>query len=289
MPSLWRRVVRSKKDHEGGTPPSVSPQPSKESYQPDDELTSIDTRLHYINTGYGMQLLRQVHLVDPLHSPSWSGIQRTPSSPPSILHLLESTFNLSPEAAVLLPPNIITPTHNPNILAIRGLLLDTIKHVGPAFDSPYNPSPPHKPPKWLTKLAILTNNNSPLRSLSHNMATPPSLKPRPNPQTALQEKYHDFLSTVFLLVSASLDPPLSKMLFTSIRLIVTEAGYFGLAPQSARVGDHIFMVERDALKSCFLVRRHPVHGFFLWNGVCYVHQLAEGVENEMATDRIVVG
>lgn len=298
MPSLWRRVVRSRKDHHDSlSTSSTSPQPSKEVYQPKDESTNSETRLHYIITGYGMQLLRQVHLVDPLHSPSWSGQQRTPQLVPSILHLLESTFALTPEAAVLLPQHIITPTHNPNMLAIRGLLLDTIKHIGPAMDIPSNSST-YLPPKWLTKLAVSPNSTT-LRE-APLVASPPCLH-RPNPQVALQQKYHDFIQTVFLLAFQSLNSPESspdssaskipaiKPLFASIRMCVTEAGYFGLVPQSARPGDNIFMVERDALKSVFVVRRHPVHGFFLWNGVVYVHRLAEVVGNENATDRIVVG
>jgi hypothetical protein len=302
MPSLWRRVVGSKKARHGEvvSTASTSPLPAGEPYQPDDETTSSTTRLHYITTGYGMQLLRQVHLIDPLHSPSWSGQQRTPQLPPSILHLLESTFALAPEAAVLLPPHIITPTHNPNMLAIRGLLLDTIKHVGPAMDSPGGSSSlnsQYLPPKWLTKLAVSPNSTT-LRE-APLVASPPSLH-RPNPQIALQEKYHDFMQTVFLLAFQALNSPDSspesspktpaiKPLFSSIRMCVTEAGYFGLVPQSVRPGDNIFMVERDAPKSVFVVRRHPVHGFFLWNGVVYVHRLAEVVGNEFATDRIVVG
>lgn len=298
MPSLWQRIVRSKKDHEARPTPGESPHPSKKIYQPDDETTSSDTRLHYINTGYGMHLLRHVHLVDPLQSPSWSGVQRTTPSTPSILHRLEATANLTPEAATLLQPGIINPTHNPAILAVRGLLLDTIKHVGPALDSPA--TSPYRPPKWLTKLAITTNSTT-LRELPLNIAANPSrgsLRARNNPQAALQEKYDDFMHTVFVLALAAGDAEddlktnsktAPKALFTNIHMCVTEAGYFGLVPQSARAGDNIFMVERDAMKSLFVVRRHPVHGFFLWNGIVYVHRLAEVVSNEHATDRIMLG
>jgi hypothetical protein len=272
-------------------------------YQQEDQTSSSEARLHHLSSGNAMHLLRRVHLVDPLQSPSWSGAQRTTPEHPNILHLIEASASDRPDAASPLQPGVINLSHDPNILAIRGLLLDTIKHVGPTFDqTPTNSSSsnphPYKPPKWLTKLAI-TNNSTTLREVPLNIAANPShgsLKSRTNPQAALQEKYDDFMSTLFTLINthnnsqtSKLPPPTAKTLFTDIRMCVTEAGYFGIVPPSTRTGDHIFMVERDAGKSLFVVRRHPVHGFFLWNGLCYVHRLAEVVGNENATDRIMVG
>lgn len=238
-----------------------------------------------------MQLLRRVHLVDPLQSPSWSGVQRSTQENSSVLHLIVKEACKSPNASELLQPGIVNLTSDPNILVVRGLLLDTIKHVGPVLDQYPTDRHSYKPPKWLVKLAI-TNNSAALREVPLNIAANTMrnpTKPRASPQKALQEKYDEFMTSIFTLVDIHNAKAPPKAFFADIRMCVTEAGYFGLVPPSTRTGDNIFMVERDALKSLFVVRKHPVHGFFLWNGLIYVHYLAEAVSNLHATDRIVIG
>lgn len=194
----------------------------------------------------------------------------------------------------MLQSGSINLTGDANILSVRGLLLDNIKHIGPVTEQRTVNPQSYKPPKWLTKL-VVTKNSVAIRGVSlANTANPSngSLKLKESPQDALQEKYDDFMATIFAIVKGqrqSSQPQKPKDLFADISMCVTDTGYFGLVPPSTQPGDKIFMVERDPLKSVFVVRKHPVHGFFVWNGLVYIHSMAQVVRNEYATDRILIG
>jgi hypothetical protein len=264
---------------------------------------------YFVQSGQGMQLLRQVHLRDPLLSPSWSGVERTLHGSSSILNLIEEKTRDHPYANDLLPRGIVELTNNPNILSVRGALLDTVKHLGTVMDQSAIDEQSHEPPKWLSKLAISANALV-LREVPVNI--PPGSprqngKSRQTPHSALMGKYNDFTSFVFGRLDTALYPPsqsapkktdthrhsaqfwTSSKRFEHVKMCVTERGFFGLVPPSAKPGDHIFMIERDMLKSMFIVRKHPVHGIYLWNGLVYVHNMADMVNNTYATDRICVG
>lgn len=291
MASLWRKIRQPRK----GSKAEFTQSKLYESE--DSDISSDYTRglenasnelpQNLVRNERSMQLLRQVHLVDPVHSPSWSGLQRSNQTTPNTLHLItQEPLNIG-EPYDALQPGIVELTANPNMIAIRGLLLDTIKQIGPVADPSSIADNSHEPPKWLRKLAV-SSNSAALRPL--NVADGGAQKSRQSPRTTLQEKYEDFMVGIFGLLENH-EAKLSKSVtaFENVKMCVTSAGFFGLVPPCTRVGDNVFMIEKDRLQSAFVVRKHPVHGFFLWNGMCYVHFLAETVDNTYATDRIIVG
>jgi hypothetical protein len=291
MPSLWRRIRQSKSKAESTSGKLYESDGSEIGSDSSKGLESASNELpqNLVRNGRAMQLLRQVHLVDPVHSPSWSGLQRTDQTSPSILHLVTQE-PLDPSGLFeVLQPGIVDLANNPNMICVRGLLLDTLKHIGPVADQQNTIDGSHEPPKWLRKLAVSTNSAA-LRDTPLNVVADTPRKSRLSPRAVLQEKYEDFMVSIFGLIENHLKKlPKPSIIFDNVKMCVTAAGFFGLVAPCARVGDNIFMVEQDRQCSVFVVRKHPVHGFYLWNGMVYIHHLAESVDNTYATDRIIVG
>lgn len=266
----------------------------------------------FVQTGQAMQLLRRVHLTDPFYSPSWSGLRRGMHEKPSFLSIVEEQVWSISEALEPLNPGIIELTRDQNKLVIRGLLLDTITHLGPICDQSRFSGQALEPPKWLTKLATSYTTSAPRASPGDVISgsSTAASKSGPSSQATLQVRYNDFTTSLLSLLDAPHDPvtshaqgsrqlppsqtspnhgAASNQYFENVKLCVTEAGFLGLVPPSTRAGDSIFMVEQDMLKSMFVVRKHPVHGFYLWNGLACIYDLTEAVDNTHATIRILVG